>query len=61
MTTLHYPVTRKALARVYKISGPTLKIWLTDIGIVHNSTLSPADLHKIIDHYDLPGDVEIIV
>lgn len=57
---LHYPVKRITLAKdVYKISLKTLKVWLEDIGICHQSTLSPADLRKIVTNYELPEGVEI--
>jgi len=58
-TVLHYPVTRIALAKIYRISAQTFKNWLQDIGITHNNTLSPANLKAIIRHYELPDDVEI--
>lgn len=60
MMILHYPVKRKTLARdVYRISEKTFKCWLEDIDIIHNGTLSPADLKKIVKTYDLPEGFEI--
>lgn len=59
MTILHYPVKRKALADVYRISEKTFKCWLTDIEIKHEKTLSPADLKKIVKTYGLPDGFEI--
>lgn len=58
---LHYPVTRQALAKIYKISRQTFAVWLEDVGITHNHTLTPGDLRKIIRHYDLPDDVLVKV
>ncbi len=57
--TLTYPVKRMALAKAYKISERTFTLWVRDIGINHTRTLSPAELKKIIQHYDLPSGVEI--
>jgi hypothetical protein len=62
MTTLKYPVTRKVLAAVvYRVHPRTLTDWLRDIGIKHNRTLSPGELRLIIQTYELPTGVEIIV
>lgn len=59
MSVINYPVKRSTLAKVYKISDKTLITWLRDIGIEHSKTLTPAELKRIISHYDLPSDVEI--
>ena len=59
MTTYHYPVTRNTLAKIYKVTPATFTDWLRDIGITHIKTLSPKDLRKIIESYDLPEGVEI--
>ena len=57
---LNYPVKRATLARdVYKINLRAFTLWLRDIDINHRKTLSPADLKKIIAHYDLPSHVTI--
>ncbi len=51
---IRYPITRSALADAYGISVKTLRIWLIEIAIDHNRTLSPADIKKFTDHYGLP-------
>jgi hypothetical protein len=61
MTILNYPVKRSALAKAYRISDRTFITWLRDIGIDHTRTLSPAELKKIVQHYDLPSDVQVRV
>ncbi len=59
MTILNYPVKRSALAKVYRVSPNTFTARLREIEINHTRTLSPADLRKIIEHYELPSGVEI--
>jgi hypothetical protein len=60
MIVLNYPVKRSTLAtQVYRISPQSFSIWLTDIGIDHSRTLSPADLKKIINTYGLPEGILI--
>jgi hypothetical protein len=51
---IRYPITRSALADAYGISVKTLRIWLSEIAIEHNKTLSPAEVKKFTDHYGLP-------
>jgi len=60
MKLIHYPVKRSTLAKeVYRISEKTFAKWLRNIGITHQKTLSPADIKRIVGHYDLPDSVEI--
>jgi hypothetical protein len=58
---LIYPVKRSTLAKlVYCVSSKTFKVWLDDIDITHQHTLTPADLQKIVDTYHLPKGVTIM-
>ncbi|MCZ8355465.1 MAG: hypothetical protein O9340_12060 [Cyclobacteriaceae bacterium] len=56
---IRYPITRSALADAYGISVKTLRIWLSEIGIEHNKTLSPAEIKNFTDHYGLPETKKI--
>lgn len=61
MTVLNYPVKRSALANAYKVSLKTFRVWLANVGIEHGRTLSPAEIKKIINNYDLPSNVQVRV
>lgn len=51
---LKYPIRRNDLANVYKLDREVIKLWLYDLGITHEKTLSPRELVRFIEHYGWP-------